>query len=177
MIVLNMIIDGMIVRLANGVNLLPKQCVLDAENLIKTIVKRTATKRSTSVIKSKLNLTIMYPRTSITCNIADLCYRLHKNEEIDSKLVENIISIKNNAISSEIAHSILRALLLCDEKLIKHDLWLKLWVHLLSGIENDTKKSIDMIYLVLYLLSNKTDGKKQLVLLQGLTAFSLIKVN
>lgn len=175
-LILNMIMDGLITRLANGANLLPRQCTVDAEKLIKLIAARTNVDNYQATKSMDFHLKPLHPRIPIICKVVNLCEYLHSSKKTRSDFTENITSIESNSVTCNVIYFILRALILTHDEFIERNLWLNVWRKLTNGVESDSSKSINMIYLVLYLLSNETDGKKQIVLLERLSVFSSVKV-
>lgn len=189
-ITLNMVLDALIIRLANATNFLSSESRAVCENLIRTIVSLerqrsvpfTPSITDTPEYNCSWNKTAKYPHPDIAFayNLAILSEQLllyHQNCGIqNSNLTKFVLQLQKSDEIHLKVQLFLRALLLLPASLVEHNLWLDIWKILMNIVKNNVSVSIDMIYFVLYLLGREERGEKQLAILKGLAEFASVKV-
>lgn len=172
-----MMLDVLILRLAINGKSLPPKTTSELNRLIKLIPKQTVAFVPTKHGSHSKEILFFHPTIAFNWNLAELssrlCEELSKDE---TKTLDHLLCItKCNPAFSEKLHLLLRGLLLSEK--IKFNHWLQIFNQLLAGARSNFDISTDTIYFVLYCLAKETDGKKQLELLRGLTAFASVKQN
>lgn len=172
-----MILDALILQLAINGKSLPPKTVSELNRLIKFISKQKTAFIHTKHASSVNEILYFNPTIAFNWNLAELssklCEELSKDE---TKILDHLLCItKSNQALSEELHAFLRGLLLSEQ--IKFDHWLQIFNQLLDNARSNSDISNDTIYFVLYYLAKETDGKKQVELLRGLTAFASVKLN
>lgn len=172
-----MILDALILRLAINAKSLPTKTVSELNRLIKFISKQKTEFITTKHASSSKETLYFYPTIAFNWSLVELssklCEELSKD---DTKILDHMLCItKSNQAFSEELHQFLCGLILSEK--LKFDHWLQIFNQLLANVRSNSDISNDTIYFVLYYLAKETDGKKQLELLRGLTAFASVKQN
>lgn len=172
-----MILDALILRLAINGKSLPPKTVSEMNRLIKFISKQKTEFIPTKNASNSKDFLYFHPTIAFNWSLAklssELCEELSKDE---TKILNHLLCItKTNQAFSEELHLFLRGLILCEK--IHFDHWLLILNQLFASVRSNSDISNDTIYFVLYYLAKETDGKKQLELLRGLTAFASVKQN
>lgn len=176
-IVRQMILDGLIVRLAGGVNTLPNEAIADAKNLINALKTRNVGQHSPAETDARIHERIKYvhPKCAINFDLTNLSEELCTERLSVTSLLEKVTP--NELISVEIQY-ILRALLLIeDDNFLSADEWLQIWKCLLKIAKRYGDASTNLMYFLLYHIAKEVDGKKQLELLRAMTTFATVKVS
>lgn len=188
-ITMNMVLDALIIRLANATSFLPSEVRAECDNLIKIITspKRQSLLSTRSNLEApdyncRWNTTAKYqhPDIAFAYNLAVWSEQLQLNctngEIKNPNLVKFVLQLqKSNEIQMKV-QLFLRALLLCPASIVEQHLWLDIWRMLMDIVKDSVSVSIDMIYFVLYLLAKEEGGEKQLEILKGLAEFAAVKV-
>lgn len=176
-IVRQMIMDGLIIRLAGGVKTLPNEAIADARNLINALKTKNVGQHSSAETDTHINGRIKYvhPKCAINFDLAILSEELCTERLLVTTLLEKVTP--NELISAELQY-ILRALLLIeDDNFLSADEWRRIWKCLLKIAKRYGDASTDLMYFLLYHIAKEVDGEKQLELLRAMTTFATVKVS
>lgn len=182
-----MILDGLIIRWANATTFLSADCRNLCQHII-TYITSSQPQCSPKTISSSSTqpnwacagkyqhaniavaydlaiwseqLLLQYPDGDLKYpNLAKFVLQLQRSKHIHRKL-----------------QLLLRALLLLPSNMVNDDHWIRIWNIVMGVVKKDLSVSIDMVYLVLYLLANESNGRRQLEILRGLSEFALVKEN
>lgn len=185
-----MILDGLIIRVANANNFLSADCRAECETLIKFITTSSQhiTLRHPSACSkpnysTHWNGTVKYQHANIAIayDLAIWSEQLLLDYSFcdvqNPNLVKFILQLEKTGKIQQRIQLFLRALLLLPSKIVDDECWFRIWAIVISVVKTNIDVSIDMIYFVLYLLAKECDGKKQLEILRGLSEFALVKEN
>lgn len=178
-IVRNMILDSLIIRLANNgkmnsaliEGLLRQLGISDTESQNKSLTNRNEK-------KSIKNSSILYfhPLIAMNFNLVRLSSELSSAEQ--TKSLRRLISFVNsNKDFANEMHFFMRSILLTIGDLASLRVWSNILNQLIASVKDDSSIAGDMIYFMLYLLAKETEGQKQIELLRGLTSFAAFKEN
>lgn len=171
-----MILDGLIVRLASGVKSLTNEAITDARNLIKSLKKKNGAQQSQTGTYEHSHCRIKYfhPKIALNFELAILSEDLCSQRITVATLLEKVAS--NDPLRAELQY-LLRGLLLTeDDNFLDAHEWRQIWKCLLKIAKDDGDASNDLMYFLLYHLAKEVDARRQLELLKALTTFASDKV-
>lgn len=176
-IVRQMVLDGLVVRLAGGVRTLPNEAIADTRNLINLLKTQNAVKPDQHETDDLLQCKAKYfhPRIAFNFDLAVLTEKLCIGVLPVATVLEKVLP--NEMLCVELQYFLRGLLLIEDDDFMSADEWLQIWQRLLKTARKYGDTSTDLMYFVLYHLAKEIDGKRQLELLRALTTFATVKVS
>lgn len=185
-----MILDALIIRVANANSFLSANCRRDCESLIKYISSpgQNSTPRQAAAGPAPNYSThwngqakYQHARIAVAYDLAiwseQLLLQYSDCVVINPNLAKFLIQLERSAHMPPRIQLFLRSLLLLPSNIVDEGCWLRIWTIMMSVVKAHISVSIDMIYFVLYLLARERDGCKQVHILRGLSEFGLVKEN
>lgn len=172
-----MILDGLVVRLACGVNALPNEAVVDVRHLINALKTENTVEKSSNGTNDHIEFRVKYfhPKVTLNLELAILSEDLCSKRLSVTSLLERVIPNELLCIETQF---LFRGLLMIEEdNFLSTDEWLKIWKCLMKVAKDNGDVSIDSIYIVLYHIAKEVDGIKQLELLRSMANFATVKVS
>lgn len=172
-----MVLDGLVVRLAGGVRTLPNEAIADTRNVINLLKTPNAAQQNQHETDDRLHCKAKYfhPRIAFNFDLAVLTEKLCSGLLPAATVLQRVLP--NKMLCVELQYFLRGLLLIEDDDFMSADEWLQIWQHLLKIAREYGDTSTDLMYFVLYHLAKEVDGKRQLELLRALTTFATVKVS